>query len=93
MSATTRLVRVDSEHVPAQSPELLSIGQAAAWLGVSRSTLYRAIANGTLPVTPIRLGTTLHLARRQLDVGWTGEPSRKTTGCLRVMSRAAAARS
>ena len=48
-------------------PELLTIGAAADWLGVSRSLLYRCLHSGQIPIEPIVLGNTRYIARRQLQ--------------------------
>lgn len=48
-------------------PELLSVRQAAEFLGIGVSTLYAALAEGRVPVTPIRVGRTMKLPRRGLE--------------------------
>ena len=40
---------------------------AAAWLGIGKSTLYRAINAGQLPITVHRVGSRMMLPRRQID--------------------------
>ena len=52
---------------PADAPELLTVGAAADWLGVSRSLLYRCLHSGQIPIEPIVLGNTRYIARRQLQ--------------------------
>lgn len=47
--------------------QLLTLPQAARFLGVSRATIYRMIQSGLLPVTPIKIGAESRLARRQLE--------------------------
>ena len=51
----------------ASPAELLSVVDAARWLGVSRSNLYRALSAHRIPVTPVNLGGHLRLPRRQLE--------------------------
>ena len=51
----------------AEVPELLTVGAAADWLGVSRSLLYRSLHSGQIPIEPIVLGNTRYIARRQLQ--------------------------
>lgn len=46
--------------------ELLTVAQRAAWLGVSRSTIYRMLNTGRLPLTEFTIGNELRLSRRQL---------------------------
>ena len=46
--------------------ELLTVAQTAAWLGVSRSTIYRMLNTGRLPLTEFIIGNELRLSRRQL---------------------------
>ena len=45
--------------------ETLSVDEAGQVLGVCRSTAYKAVATGVLPV--IRLGRRLRVSRRVLD--------------------------
>jgi excisionase family DNA binding protein len=47
--------------------ELLSVADAARWLGVSRSSLYRALSAHRIPVSPVNLGGHVRLPRRQLE--------------------------
>ena len=55
-------------------PELLTVAQAAKWLGLSRSTLYQALADHRIAVTPVDLGGRIRLSRRQLE-RWLEGPS------------------
>ena len=48
-------------------PELMTVSQAARWLGLSRSTLYQALADHRIAVTPVDLGGRIRLSRRQLE--------------------------
>jgi excisionase family DNA binding protein len=48
-------------------PELLTITQAAAWLGMGRTTLYRALRSGQVPVKVFQIGSEKRLARRQIE--------------------------
>ena len=48
-------------------PELLTVPEAARWLGLSRSTLYAALAARRVPVSPIDIGGRVRLSRRQLE--------------------------
>jgi excisionase family DNA binding protein len=47
-------------------PELVTVTQAARWLGIGRSTLYGMVANGQVPVQKFIVGRTTRLSRRQL---------------------------
>jgi excisionase family DNA binding protein len=49
--------------------ELLTVEQTAAWLGVSRSTIYRMLKTGRLPLTEFAIGNEMRLSRRQL-IAW-----------------------
>lgn len=49
------------------TPLLLSSGQAAAMLGISRSHFYGLITSGSLGVTPIRLGERVLWNRNELE--------------------------
>ena len=54
--------------VPSDAPpELMSVTHAARWLGLSRSTLYAALAAHRIGVTPIDIGGQMRLSRRQLE--------------------------
>ena len=57
----------DRPALVAPRAELLNVVDAARWLGVSRSSLYRALATHRIPVTPVILGGHIRLARRQLE--------------------------
>jgi excisionase family DNA binding protein len=46
---------------------LLSVEEAAVLLGVTRSTLYRAIKAGTFPLPVFRIGQRVRIARRSVD--------------------------
>ena len=60
---------------PAGAPaELLSVVDAARWLGVSRSSLYRALSAHRTPVTAVNLGGHLRRPRRQLERWLEGDP-------------------
>ena len=50
-----------------EQPALLTVSGAAQWLGISRALLYRSLQSGQVPLTPIVLGNTRYLARRQLE--------------------------
>ncbi len=50
-----------------EEPALLTVSEAAQWLGISRALLYRSLQSGQVPLTPIVLGNTRYLARRQLE--------------------------
>ena len=52
--------------------ELFSLPDAATWLGISRSSLYRGLQSGQVPVQPIVIGHTRYLVRRQLEAWLTG---------------------
>ena len=57
-------VSVGSHELPS---ELMTVTQAARWLGLSRSTLYEALAAHRIAVMPIDLGGQMRLSRRQLE--------------------------
>jgi excisionase family DNA binding protein len=46
---------------------LLSVEEAAVFLGVTRSTLYRAIKAGTFPLPVFRIGQRVRIPRRSVD--------------------------
>ena len=46
---------------------LLSVEEAALLLGVTRSTLYRAIKAGTFPLPVFRIGQRIRIPRRSVD--------------------------
>ena len=48
-------------------PELMTVPEAARWLGLGRSTLYAALAAKRVPVSPIDIGGRVRLSRRQLE--------------------------
>ena len=56
------------------APELMSVTRAARWLGLSRSTLYEALARHRIAVTPIDIGGQMRLSRRQLERWLEGPP-------------------
>jgi excisionase family DNA binding protein len=59
--------------------ELLTVAQTAAWLGVSRSTIYRMLNTGRLPLTEFTIGNELRLSRRQLTAWLDQTPGAPTT--------------
>ena len=59
--------------------ELLTVAQTAAWLGVSRSTIYRMLNTGRLPLTEFTIGNELRLSRRQLTAWLDQAPGAPTT--------------
>ena len=58
----------------ADGPQLLSVAEAAVYLGVSRGTIYRAIRSGRVGLTPIMIGKAMKLSKRQLDE-WLSPPA------------------
>ena len=50
-------------------PELVTVAQAARCLGLGRSTLYRLLADGEVPVKQFLIGREVRLAKRQL-IAW-----------------------
>jgi|GEM_PF-1367026 excisionase family DNA binding protein len=62
---------------------LLSVEEAAALLGTSKATLYRAVQDGSLPVPVFMIGKRLRIARRSIEQllnGELGHPSRLSSG-------------
>lgn len=59
--------------------KLLSVDEAAILLGITRSTAYRAINNGTFPVQVIKLGGRLRISRAALDRVLDGDASTNVT--------------
>lgn len=55
------------------SKSLLSVDEAAILLETTRSTVYRAISNGTFPLPVIRLGGRLRIPRAAVDRLLAGE--------------------
>ena len=51
----------------------MGIYDAAAYLGVSKSALYKALSDGQIPARVYLIGNTKRLARRQLDA-WLALP-------------------
>lgn len=49
-----------------ESKSLLSVDEAATLLGITRSTAYKAISDGTFPVRVIRLGGRLRIPRESV---------------------------
>lgn len=49
MSTATKPKKPGKEPVPAKIPEILDVGLAAAFLTVSRDTVYRLFQSGQLP--------------------------------------------
>lgn len=60
---------------------LLSVEEAATLLGVRRSTLYRAVKAGSLPLPIYRIGATWKIPRRAIEQMLEG--SLATAGDLR----------
>ncbi len=58
---------------------LFTVAQTAAWLGVSRSTIYRMLNTGRLPLTEFTIGNELRLSRRQLTAWLDQTPGAPTT--------------
>jgi len=51
-----------------KSPQpLLSVEETAALLGETRSTLYRALKAGTLPLPVFRIGSRIRIPRRAVE--------------------------
>jgi excisionase family DNA binding protein len=72
-------------------PELMQVREAAAWLGMSASTLYGALKRGEIPVKQFTIGRTLWLSRRQLET-WLegGEVHARLKAERRTLRRAVA---
>ncbi len=49
------------------SRPLLSVEEAAILLGETRSTLYRAVKAGTLPLPVFRIGSRIRIPRRAVE--------------------------
>ena len=73
-SAIRAAVALRPATLQTAAPELLTVSHAARWLGLSRSTLYVALADGRIPVTPIDIGGWMRLSRRQLE-RWLDGPA------------------
>ena len=56
------------------SRSLLSVEEASVLLGVTRSTLYRAIKAGTFPLPVFRIGQRTRIPRRSVDRLLAGLP-------------------
>jgi excisionase family DNA binding protein len=52
---------------------LLSVEEAAMFLGETRSTLYRAIKDGNVPIPVHRIGSRIRIPRRSLERFLAGE--------------------
>lgn len=57
----------------ATAPPLLSVEQAARYLGASRSTIYRSIERGDFPLPTVRLNGRLRIPRRAVERLVAGE--------------------
>ena len=78
----------DHDTISRRPPELMTVPQAARWLGLGRSTLYVALAAGRIPVTPIDIGGRVRLSRRQLErwLEGSGDIDAEEPSALRRMS-------
>ena len=65
---------VQKQHEGGAWPELMGIYDAARFLGISKSALYRALDAGQIPVHVYLVGNQKHLARRQLEQ-WLSAPA------------------
>jgi excisionase family DNA binding protein len=54
--------------IPLQEKPLLSIEEAASMLGIGRSSLYRSIKRGDLPLPLFRINGRYWVARRAVEV-------------------------
>ena len=75
-----RAKKSPSSDPKAERPEnrdILDVDQAAFYLGVARSTLYKLVQRREVPC--MRLGGSVRFSRRQL-LEWVEEESRKTLG-------------
>jgi excisionase family DNA binding protein len=52
---------------PKSPRPLLSVEETAALLGETRSTLYRALKAGTLPLPVFRIGSRIRIPRRAVE--------------------------
>ena len=57
----------DGPAPPPYATPFLSVGEAAAALGTSRATLYRAIKAGAFPLPVLVVGRRMRIARRAVD--------------------------
>ena len=70
----TREVRCPDRDMNRNSRPLLSVEEAAILLGETRSTLYRAVKAGTLPLPVFRIGSRIRSAfapSSVLSTGWS----------------------
>ena len=66
---------------------LLSIGEAAERLGLHRTTLYRMIENGQLPVDCFRVGNTTKLSWAQVEEWLRTGPAQTSTQAAPTSTR------
>jgi excisionase family DNA binding protein len=52
---------------PISTRPLLSVEEAAILLGETRSTLYRAVKDGTFPLPVFRIGRRIRIPRRSVE--------------------------
>ena len=63
------------ELTPTKSAgELLTVRQAATFLGVGPATVYRMLKDGRLPVAPVMLGGEMRLSPRRTE-RWLDSPT------------------
>jgi len=56
-----------SSSFPKSTRPLLSVEETAILLGETRSTLYRALKAGTLPLPVFRIGSRIRIPRRAVE--------------------------
>ena len=63
--------RVPAAHIEIVAPALLSAGQVAEYVGMSRRWIYRAMSAGEFP-RPVKIGKSTRWRRADLDQ-WIAE--------------------
>lgn len=64
---------MQSAHSTLPPKPLVSVEEAAALLGETRSTLYRAIKQGRFPIPVHRIGARIRIPRRSIERFLEGE--------------------
>jgi excisionase family DNA binding protein len=68
MAASAALMPFKSSHIPPAERKYLTIGEAAAYFGISTRTITRSIRNGSLPDSAYtHWGTAIRIDREALE--------------------------